>query len=1101
MSQEAYNNYTSAAARQRYRNEARRIRMRVDQARKSQHAARFRWPFELLQNALDSGPRHERQEVTIRLHREHSQVVFEHDGAPFRYHELAALISGGSSKEFESQATTGRFGTGFLVTHVLAQKARLRGLLQVDTGSCELFQIELDRSGDEAAILSNIRRSEDAILGAEEARDDSDIPSVTIKYESNDDSTWDSGLHELRRALPYLYGTRRELGSVELQVDADIFERWRPSTQESIDANGCIESRTVDVSQDNKRTRTYVVYRFARAPNSSAAALVLVERTDAGLRVCLPESTAPRVFREYPIRSSGFIPMNFVLDGKFETEQERSALLMSDADRTLLREALTAALTAVEYAVGQGWKDAHLLAVASRPKSGFDTTNTEENEWWTNLLSEFARNVAAMPIVDCGSRFLPAISSDHPFADFIVPRLRLPPGSEETSVKRLWPLVHAVDALLPPRKELASEWTLIAEGWSSLGLELGMVSVEKLADWVRTDDRKLEQLKIDGDRYEWLARYVDIVGECTSKRNTSDFSAVDGLLPNQSGQLCNVTQLNRDGGVSDALKDICSGMAYEVRDKLLFDGFDTIGERLGLQYLGRALTEAIPKEVAEAAIISDAIEWMDAKLPESQGWEDARNVYYASIQLLDHLRHCCSEPDVASTARRIPLVASNGHAVRWRRDHLYMAPACTWPRSAQPFANAYPRNRVLDYRYAGSASQAIPNVIPALAEWGIALVDPLISDTVDLRDRRLAALSADDTKGVVVPQQQLSQIALLQPEVLNRCQEADDRAKALLGLVLCHVARSDQTWKRLRTVKGMRQNQEIDLSIRGALWLADLKVRAWVPVPSEDGNPQKMVASSATLKNLIDVEWLHDNDDAIQLLSDYFGFDQLELRLLGITQDDQERHQVRMSLSRLLEVGGADFQLYARLAEQVDAERQRRSDVERFRNLGLAVQDAIGTALKRHNLQVDLVDRGFDFEVSFDEGMLEDAGTLLELGPYLVEVKATQTGRARLTPLQAETAANSPDRYVLCVVDLSCDFISDQYEDMTADRVERLAKLVPDIGAKVQPTYKNVEAAKTSTGVSIQNDSALRYEVPRNIWEESGIPIAAWVEAIKSSLQ
>ena len=90
------------------------------------------------------------------------EVAFEHDGAPFTSEELAALLSGGSSKEFESEITTGRFGTGFLVTHVLAERTTLRGLLRVPRG-CELFELTLDRSGDEDAILRNSRSCNEAI--------------------------------------------------------------------------------------------------------------------------------------------------------------------------------------------------------------------------------------------------------------------------------------------------------------------------------------------------------------------------------------------------------------------------------------------------------------------------------------------------------------------------------------------------------------------------------------------------------------------------------------------------------------------------------------------------------------------------------------------------------------------------------------------------------------------------------------------------------------------------------------------------------------------------------------------------------------------------
>jgi|SRR5690348_1123371 len=63
-------------------------------------------------------------------------------------------------------------------------------------------------------------------------------------------------------------------------------------------------------------------------------------------------------------------------------------------------------------------------------------------------------------------------------------------------------------------------------------------------------------------------------------------------------------------------------------------------------------------------------------------------------------------------------------------------------------------------------------------------------------------------------------------------------------------------------------------------------------------------------------------------------------------------------------------------------------------------------------LQVKLVDGGFDFEVTFQTGDIEDASFKFEVGRFLVEVKATRTGEARLTPLQAEIAVTERDRYV-----------------------------------------------------------------------------------------
>src|SRR5213592_4903992 len=128
MSDRALKTYREAREAQLVRNEARHIRSKINDARGSRHDAGVRWPFELLQNALDAGPRPGRETVEIWLRQRGEKFSFEHDGAFFTVRDLAALLSGGSSKEFESEDTTGRFGTGFLVTHVLAPRTRVSGV-------------------------------------------------------------------------------------------------------------------------------------------------------------------------------------------------------------------------------------------------------------------------------------------------------------------------------------------------------------------------------------------------------------------------------------------------------------------------------------------------------------------------------------------------------------------------------------------------------------------------------------------------------------------------------------------------------------------------------------------------------------------------------------------------------------------------------------------------------------------------------------------------------------------------------------------------------------------------------------------------------------
>lgn len=157
----------------------------------------------------------------------------------------------------------------------------------------------------------------------------------------------------------------------------------------------------------------------------------------------------------------------------------------------------------------------------------------------------------------------------------------------------------------------------------------------------------------------------------------------------------------------------------------------------------------------------------------------------------------------------------------------------------------------------------------------------------------------------------------------------------------------------------------------------------------------------------------------------------------------------------------------------------------------MAVQESIGDALEGHNLDVKLVDRGFDFAVD----TFEDSSTMLDYGPYLVEVKATRTGEARLTPLQAATASVEQARYVLCVVDLRAVPPDDLDGDgLDVEGVEALAKMVPDVGSRVAQAYSSVTSARQAV-VPIRNEGALRYEVLPGLWE-AGVSISDWVQSI-----
>src|SRR6185369_7845073 len=185
MTQVLRDEYESGEREQQESNQARHIKNNVDKARKDHQVSGQRWPFELLQNAHDPGPREGLGRVDVAFDwkstEEGAEFSFKHNGAPFLPQDLAALLSGGSNKDYHSEKTTGRYGTGFLMTHVLSTRTEVGGLSKTKEGM-ERFNVVLNRSGDEESILTNIKECKVDLDKAVRVDDIAHLPSAEFKY-------------------------------------------------------------------------------------------------------------------------------------------------------------------------------------------------------------------------------------------------------------------------------------------------------------------------------------------------------------------------------------------------------------------------------------------------------------------------------------------------------------------------------------------------------------------------------------------------------------------------------------------------------------------------------------------------------------------------------------------------------------------------------------------------------------------------------------------------------------------------------------------------------------------------------------------------------
>ena len=116
----------------------------------SDEKSRCRWVWELIQNAKDVTNSSGGVDIRISLDKQSGKLRFAHNGKPFTMQNIVFLIEQVSTKDRDEkegiEKSTGKFGTGFLTTHLLSDVVTLSGTLVDGDNRFRKFQLDIDRS-------------------------------------------------------------------------------------------------------------------------------------------------------------------------------------------------------------------------------------------------------------------------------------------------------------------------------------------------------------------------------------------------------------------------------------------------------------------------------------------------------------------------------------------------------------------------------------------------------------------------------------------------------------------------------------------------------------------------------------------------------------------------------------------------------------------------------------------------------------------------------------------------------------------------------------------------------------------------------------------
>lgn len=1069
--------WTEDAAQVLRENTAQAIHQHLEELDNQKPQYARRWIWELFQNALDASDRERPTRVNIRC----TEAVFEfsHNGVPFNRREILHLIFHGSTKR-EREGTIGRYGTGFLTSHIVSRKVRIRGDLVGD----EHFDFVLNRCGRTPADLADAMESSlDELKRSLNASSGGDERHTTFEYEITESTRLmvATALADVSAIAPLVLLFNPALEYVEI----DGAQRVRFQRLETVPVGSLGNLITIG---DPDAAGTAQSFCHIQDRDVSVA-VPLVE--DDGSRAAFLPANVPRLFVAFPLFGTEQLPLPFILNcpSAKPTEQRDGLFLGANAtDDNLENKRLVEIGWSIHRSVldsaGQcGWTKLFNLA-AIRPASPFAWLDAP---WFESLARRtLVSCVVFAPLVETKVGLLPARAAIFP----------VPPSVDTVGFLRL---AEALYGSRVPTEAIAQEWLAVVEAWQRIAplteLDLKTPSIEDMAAEIASlrDLNGLESLlsKVSSggasqpDAIEWLNSYLRLIIAAGQQRLLDKCN----VLPDENGKFRTRSVLKRDESIDDQLKKIGSCLGKDLRAEFLDTRVDASVQAL---LLGED-SASVAETVASLLVTKTAAQYGTAAYREANTLFLSWAASNRKLDLVRRIPILSTELDSAGQERPAP-----------NRDCL-LAPINLWQESARKFSELFPNAHI--------ASAAYLSAVDRLSwEWleqnGVFLLDPVVHRWKDLQGDDLLKLIEQPLPANEEEKEHCIQgVEVIEPVhlelkdkgLLDGARNSATKCEQFLEFLVLHVLRNASETLKYRSGNCACGQSH---SFYAAPWMEALKRRQWV-------FERRGHSGSPTAVNLAR-HW-KESSDLVGAIADDATL--LFLRRLDVSASDLVRHlsaaseneaaKMEKAIVTLITATQSDAQRITQLAEIVSSDPswlksyeeklRQRARVRHNQEVGASVEQLFKRVFQAPELiglgiRLERTGWGSDFCVEHD--LLDDTGevafqlrTFGETG-FLIELKSTFGSAVSMSGGQGRRAAERRDSFALCVVHL---------DEETADAavIRDRARFVPDIGRLLKPTVDYLSAAESlflevaspADDIEILREGGdLHYRVKEPIW-------------------
>lgn len=613
----------------------------------------YRWIWELIQNAKDVVNTSGFVDIEIKFSEANKTIEFCHNGRLFTTENIVFLIEQVSTKERSLTAenkkkSTGKFGTGFLTTHLLSEKVQIHGYLQDDgEENPRSFQTLLDRTGqDKASIMRAISNSCDLLDNGTECDVDKTKMNTKFIYELNEIGikTAISGLRNLLVSIPYVFAFVPELNSIT--VHTDNFKRIISRGKRfSVDLDSATVTHVqVSTTKNGKTTQEdRYVFMLSNDLVSIATEIKTIDDTKYLLRL---HDDLPRIFCDFPLLGTNDFSFPIVINSPmFNPTESRDGIPLvqqareggdSDENKNRIKGAIALYHTMLDYFATIGYKELYNIVSISEQL---------EKQW---LDAEWVEQELIQPIKEHikTATFIQNSSGDARSLYDVVgnPCVFIMKDEDPELRRKVWELSNGLIPAMMTQKDESEYW------YNSLWVDcrnFGIIDlikkVEECGDFRTLDER------LGFDSIEWLNHVISIFYH-NSNKFISELGRNPSILPNQHGTFLPFDKICAENSIGETYKDLALIAGIDFRKRLL----DNRVSRVSLQGLQELNLQNVFNELTYARIDQEKkIEFYKCIINLRRDVNVRQNVKQNEfVEIAKHLY-----PDCFNQCTRVPYVS------------------------------------------------------------------------------------------------------------------------------------------------------------------------------------------------------------------------------------------------------------------------------------------------------------------------------------------------------------------------------------------------------------------------------------------------------------